>query len=95
MPQEDQSITSNLINAPKNNSIFLQTALVKVSLVDERNCQNFRILFDNRSQLLYISPQAAKNLKLKSLGKKDIVVKIFDKVKTLKKNRYGSICSKK
>ena len=33
----------------------------------------------------YISPQAAKNLNLKSLGKKDIVVKIFGNVKALKK----------
>ena len=83
-PQEGHS-TSNLINVPKNDSIFLQTARAKVSSVDERNCQSFRILFDNRSQLSYISPQAAKNLNLKSLGKKDIVVKIFGNVKALKK----------
>ena len=83
--QEDHSTTSNLINVPKNDLIFLQTARAKASSVDERNCQNFRILFDNGSQLSYISPQAAKNLNLKSLGKKDIVVKIFGNVKALKK----------
>ena len=33
----------------------------------------------------YISPQAAKNINLKSLGKKDIVVEIFGNVKALKK----------
>ena len=77
---ENHSTTSNLINVPKNDSIFLQ-----VSSVDESNCQNLKILFDNRSQLSYISPQAAKNLNLKSLGKKDIVVKIFGNVKALKK----------
>ena len=33
----------------------------------------------------YISQQAAKYLNLKSLGKKDIVVKIFGNVKALKK----------
>ena len=64
-PQEDHSTTSNLINVLKNDSIFLQNARAKVSSVDGRNCQNFRILFDNGSQLLYISPQVAKNLNLK------------------------------
>ena len=34
--------------------------------------------------MLYISPQATKNLNLKSLGKKDIVVKIFSNIKALK-----------
>ena len=34
--------------------------------------------------MLYISPQATKNLNLKSLGKKDIVVKTFSNVKALK-----------
>ena len=58
-PQEDDSTTSNLINVPKNDLIFLQTTRTKVGLVDERNCQNFRILFHNGSQLSYISPQAA------------------------------------
>ena len=33
--QEDHSTTSNLINIPKNDSIFLQTEWAKVSLVDE------------------------------------------------------------
>ena len=58
-PQEDHSTTSNLINIPKNDSIFFQTARAKVSLVDEKNCQNFRIVFDKGSQLSYIRPQAA------------------------------------
>ena len=58
-PQEDHSTTSNLINIPKNDSIFFQTARAKVSLVNEKNCQNFRIVFDKGSQLSYISPQAA------------------------------------
>ena len=84
-PQEDHSTTSNLINVPKNDSIFLQTARSEISSVDKRNCQNFRILFDNGSQLSYISPQAAKNLSFKALGKKEIVVKIFGNVKALKK----------
>ena len=65
--------------------IFLQTTRTKVGLVDERNCQTFGILFHNGSQLSYISPQAAKNINLKSLGKKDIVVEIFGNVKALKK----------
>ena len=48
----------------------------------------------------YISPQAAKNVNLKSLGKKDIVVKIFGNVKALKKldmaqfavkSKYGNL----
>ena len=58
--QEDHSTTSNLIIVPKNDSIFLQTIRAKVSSADERNRQNFRILFDNGYQLSYISPQAAK-----------------------------------
>ena len=58
-PQEDHSTTSNLINIPKNDSIFFRTALTKVRLVDEKNCQNFRIVFDKGSQLSYIRPQAA------------------------------------
>ena len=33
----------------------------------------------------YISSQAAKNINLKSLAKKDIVVEIFGNVKALKK----------
>ena len=43
-PQEDNSTSSNLISIPKCDSIFLQTARAKVSSVDKRNCQNFRIL---------------------------------------------------
>ena len=81
-PQENHGTTSNLINVPRNYSIFLQTTRAKVSSVDDRNCQNFRILIDNGSKLSYISPQAAKNLK--SLGKNNIV-KIFGNVKALKK----------
>ena len=41
-PQEDHSTTSNLINVPKNDSIFLQNAQAKVRLVDERICQTLR-----------------------------------------------------
>ena len=82
---ENHSTTSNLINVPKNDSIFLQTARSEISSLDKRNCQNFRILFDNGSQLSYISPEAAKNLSFKALGKKEIVVKIFGNVKALKK----------
>ena len=81
-PQEDHGTTSNLINVPRNDSIFLQTTRAKVNSVDERNCKNFRILIDNGSNLSYISLQAAKNLK--SLGKNNIV-KIFGNVKALKK----------
>ena len=81
-PQEDHSTTSNLINVPRNDSIFLQTTRAKVSSVYERNCKNFRILLDNGSNLSYISLQAAKNLK--SLGKNNIV-KIFGNAKALKK----------
>ena len=84
-PEEDHSTTSNLINVSKNDSIFLQTAQAKVSLVDERICSNFRTLFNSGTQLSYISPQAAKHLNLKSLEKTDIVVKIFGNVKALKK----------
>ena len=50
-PQEDHSTTSNLINVPKNDSILFQTAQAKLSSVDERNCQTFRILVGNGSQL--------------------------------------------
>ena len=82
--QEDHSTTSNLINVPKNDSIFLQNAQAKVRLVDERICHTFRTLFDSGTQLSYISPQAAKNLNLKPIEKKDIVVKIFGNVKALK-----------
>ena len=74
----------NLINVPKNDSIFLQNAQAKVRLVDERICHTFRTLFDSGTQLSYISPQAAKNLNLKPIEKKDIVVKIFGNVKALK-----------
>ena len=34
---ENHSTTSNLINVPKNDSIFLQTARAKLSSVNERN----------------------------------------------------------
>ena len=72
-PRENHSTTSNLINVPRNYSIFLQTIRAKASSVDKRNCQNFRILFDNGSQLSHIRLQAAENLNLKLLGKKNIV----------------------
>ena len=42
-PQEDYRTTSNLINVLRNDPIFLQIAWTKVSSVDERNCQNFKI----------------------------------------------------
>ena len=45
--QEDHSAISNLINVPKSDLIFLQTARAKLSSVDERNSQNFRISLDN------------------------------------------------
>ena len=84
-PEENNGTSSHLINVPQNYLIFLQTTRTKVGLADEKNCQTFGILFHNWSQLSYISPQAAKNINLKSLGKKDIVVEIFGNVKALKK----------
>ena len=49
------------INLFKSNNVLLQTARAQVSSVDEKNCQNLRILFDLGSQLSYISPKLVKN----------------------------------
>ena len=72
------------INLFKSNNVLLQTARAQVSSVDEKNCQNLRILFDLGSQLSYISPKACEKLNLKTIYKKDISIKVFGKHHTKK-----------
>ncbi|XP_065675822.1 uncharacterized protein LOC136092029 [Hydra vulgaris] len=64
------------ISGNDNQSILLQTASTDVF---DRNSKlhNCRILFDNCSQLSYISPDLCRKLKLKSIGKKNINIKTF------------------
>ena len=55
---------------------MLQTASTQV-LDNEGNLHNCRILFDNCSQLSYISPELHSKLKVKTLRTKEICIKTF------------------
>ncbi|XP_065679841.1 uncharacterized protein LOC136094152 [Hydra vulgaris] len=62
------------ISSHNNQSILLQTASTDVFDINDR-LHNCRILFDNCSQLSYISPDL--KLKLECVGKKNINIKTF------------------
>ena len=90
---------NSLINVNKNNCILLQTARARISSVDEKKCENLRILFDSGSQLSYISPQARKRLNLDVISQKPVSIKTFgnmqkqkvlDQVKFAVKSRDGN-----
>ncbi|XP_057302743.1 uncharacterized protein LOC130636909 [Hydractinia symbiolongicarpus] len=59
---------------------MLQTAKGKVvNTTDPSKIENTRILFDNCSQLSYISPELCEKLQLKVVGKREICIRIFGK----------------
>ncbi|XP_057317064.1 uncharacterized protein LOC130660127 [Hydractinia symbiolongicarpus] len=70
--------SSNSLDIPS--SVMLQTAKVKVvNTTDPSKIENTRILFDNCSQLSYISPELCEKLQLKVVGKREICIRIFGK----------------
>ena len=69
--------TSEVLKALKLNSVLLQTAQAQVFSVDEKRAGNFRILFDNGSQMTYISPRARSILTLKTICEKKMSIKTF------------------
>ncbi|XP_065678959.1 uncharacterized protein LOC136093693 [Hydra vulgaris] len=64
------------ISSNNNQSILLQTASTDVFDINDR-LHYCRILFDNCSQLSYISPDLCRKLKLECVGKKNINIKTF------------------
>nr|XP_047139172.1 uncharacterized protein LOC124815072 [Hydra vulgaris] len=74
--QPSDSQLTSIAGASKGHSVLLQTALVTVTSgsTELRNC---RILFDNCSQLSYISPVIRKRLDLKTIDQKKIIIKTF------------------
>ena len=60
-----------------HNSVLLKTARAKVSSADERYSCNLCNLFDSGSQLSFISPKAREALKLQTIFKHKIDVKMF------------------
>nr|XP_047132422.1 uncharacterized protein LOC124811159 [Hydra vulgaris] len=74
--QPSDSQLTSVAEASKGHSVLLQTALVTVTSgsTELRNC---RILFDNCSQLSYISPVIRKRLDLKTIDQKKIIIKTF------------------
>ncbi|XP_047142820.1 uncharacterized protein LOC124817074 [Hydra vulgaris] len=56
--------------------ILLQTASAQV-FDNNAKLHSCRILFDNCLQLSYVSPNLHKKLKLRTLGKKEIIIKTF------------------
>ena len=67
----------NLVNSSQHSSVLLQTAIAQVKSTDDRNSGNLRILFDNGSQLTYITPKARNELNLHTLGKHKQLTKTF------------------
>ena len=59
------------------NSVMLQTASVKVINHETLQIADARLLFDNCSQLTYISPELRDKLNLKVIGKRDICIRTF------------------
>ena len=56
---------------------MLQTASVKVKAQAQSHYENCRLLFDNCSQLSYISPELCEKLNLQSIGTREIVIRTF------------------
>ena len=64
--RENESLTS--VASTTNVSVMLQTASVKVKAQAQSRYQNCRLLFDNCSQLSYITPELCEKLNLQSIG---------------------------
>lgn len=69
-------------NSTQNKTVLLQTASAYIIPVGFHNPKQICILFDNGSQLSYITPKAANMLKLKWLSKHEQITKTFGKNKT-------------
>ncbi|XP_065680548.1 uncharacterized protein LOC136094513 [Hydra vulgaris] len=79
-------------------TVLLQTALATVKSQDHARFATRRILFDNYSQLSYITPETCVKLKLKHIDSKEInnktfgqgsISEVLDKVRVSIKNIYG------
>ena len=79
----DDSSASSL-TLLSHNSVLLKTARVKVPSADERYSCNLRNLFDSGSQLSFISPKAREALKLQTIFKHKIDVKMFSNTSNTK-----------
>ena len=71
---DEKSETNTILSSCQ---VYLQTATANVSKPNESKNKSMRILFDLGSQMSYISPDAAKELKLSSKETKDICIKTF------------------
>ena len=82
IPSNSQGTSTNNDNGSVNftsngNNVLLQTARAKVSSIDEKKCENLRILFDSGSQHSYISNEARKLLGLQTLSVQNLNLKVF------------------
>ena len=68
----------------RKNSVLLQTACAQVSSTNESTVKIARLLFDSGSQLSYISPKTQKELKLPSLEKQKVSIKVFGSIESIK-----------
>ena len=66
-----------LVSICQQNLILLQTARAPVSSMDENITRHLRLLFDSGSQMSYISPTARDELRLQSVGKREVIIKTF------------------
>ena len=66
---------TNLNNTPCN--VLLQTAVANVYLSDKSESRAFRLLFDSRARLSYVSPKVKAFLNPEIKAKKEVVLKTF------------------
>ena len=75
-PPDNGKLTS-FAGATSRQSVLLQTAKVFVRSSEHSPSQSCRLLFDNCSQLSYISPSLRNKLKLKTIETKQINIRTF------------------
>ena len=69
--------STNSLTLLSQNSVLLRTVRAKLSSADERYSRNLRIIFDDGSQLSFISPKAREALKLQTISKHKTDIKAF------------------
>ena len=72
---KDNALTA--VNSEVSKSTILQTAMAKVENPDSFSSRQCRILFDNCSQLSYVSPELCQKLNLMPKAYKDVAISVF------------------
>eukprot|EP00111_Clytia_hemisphaerica_P012697 TCONS_00037364-protein len=75
--QEEDPLETQSTYAGVGGTVLLQTAKATVRGTENESSGQYRILFDSGSQLSYVTPEVRKELKLRTIGKRELTIKSF------------------